>query len=385
MKDELMEALVQIAREKDIPPETLAGIIEHALAKAYGKNFVGQTPDIRVEVDPDFRDLHVFRRYTVVDDEVMDSDEILIDDARRTNPDCQPGGTIEIEIQEPALARIAAQTAKQVVVQQLRELERDRIYAEYSQRVDEVLSGVVQRREYGNVLVNIGKVDGILPPSEQIPREPYRPNDRIKVYLLRVDRDNRGPRITLSRRDPRLIRRLFELEVPEIADGTVVIKAVAREAGARSKIAVFSRDERVDPVGSCVGHRGSRVQAVVNELHDEKIDIIRWSADPAKFIAEALSPAKVTEVRLSPESPQRPNQKPTALVIVPDSQLSLAIGKSGQNVRLAASLTGWHIDIRSESQMARGQAEGTRASRTDAVSADSGAPAASEARTESAE
>lgn len=376
MKDELVEALVQIAREKDIEQEALAAIIEHALVTAYRKTFVGQSPDIRVQVDKDFREVHVYRRYTVVDDEVMDADEILLDDARRTHPDCKPGDTIEIELQEPMLARIAAQTARQVLVQKLKELERDRIYEEYKDRVDEVLAGIVVRREYGNVLVNIGKADAILPPAEQIPREPYRPNDRLKVLILSVDRDNRGARIIVSRRHPHLIRRLFELEVPEIADGVVIIKNVAREPGARSKIAVVSRDERVDPLGSCVGHRGSRVQAVVSELRDEKIDIIRWSPDPAKFIESALSPAKVSSVILNPYPTERSHQNPTALVVVPDSQLSLAIGKSGQNVRLAASLTGWHIDIRAESQMPRGQAPSSQsdASLGDPAGADTSQP-----------
>jgi len=348
VNDELMDALLQIAREKDIPPEALAEIIAHALVTAYKKNFVGQTSDVRVEVSPDFKELHVFRTLTVVDDEVMDADEIHIDDARRTHPECQAGETVELEVREPALARIAAQTAKQVVVQKLKELERDRIFNEYSQRVGEVLTGVVQRREYRHVFVNIGKIDGVLPAEQQVPNEPYRFNDRIKVYVLNVGKSSKGPQVTLSRTTPSLIRRLFELEVPEVADGIVVIKAVAREPGARSKIAVVSRDDKVDPVGSCVGHRGSRVQAVVHELYDEKIDIIRWSPDTAQFIGEALSPAKVSHVVLGSTDPK------TAQVIVPDSQLSLAIGKCGQNVRLAARLTGWRIDIRSESQVSQG-------------------------------
>lgn len=364
MNDELMDALLQIAREKDIPPEALATIIEQALVTAYKKNFAGQTSDVRVQVDPDFKDLHVFRTLTVIDDEVMDADEIHIDDARKTSPDCKAGETIEVEVREPALARIAAQTAKQVVVQKLRELERERIFGEYSQRVGEVLTGVVQRREYRNVLINIGKIDGVLPTDQQVPNEPYRFNDRVKVYLLSVGKTARGPQVTLSRTNPALIRRLFELEVPEVADGIVVIKAVAREPGARSKIAVFSRDDKVDPVGSCVGHRGSRVQAVVNELYDEKIDIIRWSPDTGQFIAEALSPAKVSYVTLGTGEPK------VAQVVVQDNQLSLAIGKCGQNVRLAARLTGWRIDIRSESQVARASAG------TPAVAAPSVDPAA---------
>ncbi len=347
MNDDYLDALQQIAREKDISQEALREMIEQALITAYRKNFVGYPGEIRVRIDPDDNSIRVYRTRTVVDDEVMEADEIHIDEAKLLFPNCEAGDTIETEVNQPALARIAAQTAKQVVVQRLKEAERDRILAEYSQRVGEVITGQVQRREYRNVLINIGKIDGVLPPDQQVPTEPYRMNDRIKVYVTDVRATPRGPQITLSRTSPGLIRRLFELEVPEIADGIVTIKAVARAPGARSKIAVFSRDDKVDPVGSCVGHRGSRVQAVVNELYDEKIDIIRWSPDAAAFVGEALSPAKVTTVQLSEGGK-------AALVIVPDTQLSLAIGKCGQNVRLAARLTGCRIDIRSESQIARG-------------------------------
>lgn len=362
MRDDLTEVMVQIAREKEIPQEVVVGILQQAILTAYRKNFPGQAPDIRVEVDPSLKEFHVYRRYTVVDDEVMDCDEMLLDDARRFDPNCQAGDIVEVELHEPALARIAAQTARQVIVQRIRDWEKERIYAEYSQEVDHVLSGTISRREHGNVIVALNKAEGIMPPGEQVRTEPYRYNERYKVYLLRVDKDSRGPRIIVSRKDTRLVRRLFELEVPEIADGTVIIKGVAREAGSRSKIAVMSRDERVDPLGSCVGHRGSRVQAVVNELRGEKIDIIRWSPDPVKFIAEALSPAKVATVQIQSKGGGPSGQRPTALVIVPDNQLSLAIGKSGQNVRLAASLTGWHIDIRSESQIAQGASASAQAS-----------------------
>lgn len=360
MRNELVETLAQIAREKDVQPEAMAEIIAQALATAYRKNFPGETPDIVVHVDPALKSIRACRRMTVVDDEIMDTDEILLDDARQICPTCQPGDTVEVELQAPVLARIAAQTAKQVLIQRLKELERERIYEEFVHRKGEVLSGQVVRREHGSVLVNVGRADGILPPNEQVRGENYRPNERLKVYLKEVEKDNRGPRIILSRSSTSLIRGLFELEVPEIAEGIVTIKAVARVAGARSKIAVVSKDPRVDPVGSCVGQRGSRVQAVVNELRGEKIDIIRWSPNPAEFIAEALSPAKVSEVRLMPSGTGKTSDKPTALVIVPDSQLSLAIGKAGQNVRLAASLTDWRIDIRSESQMAQGASTETQ-------------------------
>jgi N utilization substance protein A len=345
VNEDFLDAIQQIAREKDISKEALREMIEQALVTAYRKNFIGYPGEIRVHIDPNDNSIHVYRTRTVVDDEVMEADEIHIDEARQIVPGCSAGDTIETEVDQPALARIAAQTAKQVVVQRLREAERDRILAEYSQRVGEVLTGQVTRREYRNIMINIGKIDGVLPPDQQVPTEPYRTNDRLKVYVTDVRATSRGPQITLSRTNPTLIRRLFELEVPEIAEGIVLIKAVAREPGARSKIAVFSRDDKVDPVGSCVGHRGSRVQAVVNELYDEKIDIIRWSPDVAQFVGEALSPAKVSSVQLNAATK-------TALVIVPDTQLSLAIGKCGQNVRLAARLTGCRIDIRSESQIA---------------------------------
>jgi N utilization substance protein A len=349
VNDDFLDALQQIAREKDIAPEALREMVEQALITAYRKNFAGYAGEIRVRIDPADNSIHVYRTRTVVDDEVMEPDEIYLDEARQLYPECDAGDTIETEVNQPALARIAAQTAKQVVVQRLKEAERDRVMAEYTQRVGEVLTGQVQRREYRNILINIGKVDGVLPPEQQVNSEPYRVNDRLKVYVVDVRATSRGPQVTLSRTAPSLIRQLFELEVPEISDGIVLIKAVAREPGARSKIAVFSRDDKVDPVGSCVGHRGSRVQAVVNELYDEKIDIIRWSSDIAQFVAEALSPAKVTSVQLT-------DNGKTAFVIVPDTQLSLAIGKCGQNVRLAARLTGCRIDIRSESQAAKGHA-----------------------------
>jgi N utilization substance protein A len=232
------------------------------------------------------------------------------------------------------------------MMQDFRETERERVFEEYNTRIGEVDTGIVQRREGSSVYVNIGKLEAILPPQEQTPGEPYKFNDRLKVYLLEVRRTGRGPSVVVSRSHPSLIRRLFELEVPEIGDGTVQIKSVAREAGARSKIAVYAEDEKIDPVGACVGHRGGRVQAVVNELFDEKIDIIRWSPNITQFVAESLSPAKVTSVTVNEE-------KKSCYVLVPDNQLSLAIGKSGQNVRLAARLTSWRIDIRSESQAAR--------------------------------
>ena len=348
MNGDFLDALQQIAREKDISPEALLETVESALVTAYKKNFNTHLGEIKVRIDSANATFRVFSQRTVVEEVEDETTEVSLEEARKHDPDLLPGEILELEITPPggAFGRIAAQTAKQVVVQRIREAEREKVFDEFNERVGEVMTGVVQRREFKNILINVGKIEAVLPAQEQVESEPYRFNDRIKVYVLEVRRTPKGPQIIVSRSHPSLIRRLFELEVPEIADGIVTIKSVAREPGARSKIAVFSRDEKVDPVGSCVGHRGSRVQAVVNELYDEKIDIVRWSASNDQFIAEALSPAKAVKVTLNEEAK-------SAFVLVPDNQLSLAIGKSGQNVRLAARLTGWRIDIRSESQVAK--------------------------------
>ncbi len=264
----------------------------------------------------------------------------------------QEGEYLDIEVSPADFGRIAAQTAKQVVAQRIREAERDIIYSEFSSRDGDVVTGVIQRREgrTGTVAIDLGKVEGVLPPSEQSPLDAYRFGERLKVYIVEVKRTTKTPRVLVSRSHPGLLRRLFELEVPELQEGVVEIRAQAREAGARSKVAVWSRQENVDPVGACVGHRGARVQAVVDELRGEKVDIVRWSDDPAKYVASALSPAKVS--RVSVDEATR-----SATVVAPDNQLSLAIGREGQNVRLAARLTGWRIDIRSETQIAQMEAE----------------------------
>jgi N utilization substance protein A len=345
MNGDFIEALRAIEKEKEIPLEVLLDTVESALVSAYKKNFAA-TGDIVVRVETLRSGFKVYCEKTVVDRVQNQHTEISLEEARQIDPNASIGDVIEVEVTPEDFGRIAAQTAKQVVMQRIREAEREHIFEEFSEKVGEVLTGTVQRHEQKNVFINLGKVEALLPPSEQVPTEPYRFNDRIKVYVLEVRRTPKGPQVIVSRTHPSLIRRLFELEVPEIHDGTVIIKSVAREAGSRSKIAVTSTDEKVDPVGACVGHRGSRVQAVVNELYDEKIDIIRWNEDPKKFVAEALSPAKVISVDADEETK-------SAFVVVPDNQLSLAIGKAGQNVRLAARLTGWRIDIRSESQIAR--------------------------------
>jgi N utilization substance protein A len=346
MDGEFLETLQVVAREREISTEALLETLQSALITAFKKHDANTGGEIRIKFNTAKGQIKVLSERTVVAGEPEDDTQISLEDAREIQSNLEVGDTLIQDVTPHTFGRIAAQTARQVMLQKLREADREKVYEEYAERVGEVMTGIVQRREMKSILVNIGKIDAVLPPQEQVPTEPYRFNDRIKVYVLEVRRTPKGPQIIVSRTHPSLIRRLFELEVPEIADGVVTIKAVAREPGARSKIAVHSRDEKVDPVGSCVGHRGTRVQAVVNELYDEKIDIVKWSPDLGQFIAEALSPAKVSRVTLNEE------QK-SAFVIVPDHQLSLAIGKSGQNVRLAARLTGWRIDIRSESQVSR--------------------------------
>lgn len=358
MNSDFLDALRQIEKEKDIPIEVLLSAIETALETAYKKNYAA-TGDIRVRVSSSKGGFQVFCEKDVVEKVVNSHTEISLEDARKHDSDVKAGDSIEIEVTPENFGRIAAQTAKQVVVQRIREAERERVFEEFGERIGEVVTCTVQRREQRNVFVNLGKVEALLPPAEQVPTEPYRFGDRIKVYILDVRRTPKGPQVVVSRTHPSLIRRLFELEVPEIADGIVEIKSVAREPGARTKVAVCSNDERVDAMGACVGHRGTRVQAIVNELYDEKIDIVRWHDEIDKFIAESLSPAKATSVKADMEAK-------TALVIMPDNQLSLAIGKSGQNVRLAARLTGWRIDIRSESQLARAVLSGEDLTEEDA-------------------
>jgi N utilization substance protein A len=277
-------------------------------------------------------------------------EEIALRDALKISPLYTLGDLAEIEVTPKNFGRIAAQAAKQVVIQKIREAERDKIYEEFSNRESEVVTGIVQNTELGNVFIDIGKTEAILPPSEQLEGDSYEPQTRLKVYVLEVKNSPKGAQVFVSRTHPGMIKRLFEAEVPEIYDGTVEIKAVSREAGQRSKIAVWSDNPDVDPVGACVGPRGMRVQAIVNELHGEKIDIVRWSEDPSEFVANALSPARVTQVVVDEE--QR-----IANIVVPDSQLSLAIGKEGQNARLAAKLTSWKIDIKSESQYREGDAD----------------------------
>lgn len=342
MNIEFIQALHDLEKEKGIKVDILLEAIEAALISAYKKNF-GSGHNVRVEILRDTGEIKVLAQRQVVEEVNDPRTEISLAEARAINSNYEIGDIVEKEVTPRDFGRIAAQTAKQVVVQRIREAERNLIYDEFIGRENDIVTGVVQRYEGKNVILDLGRAEAILLPSEQSPGEVYRQGERFKAYILEVRKTNKGPQILVSRTHPGLLKRLFELEVPEIHDGIVEIKGVAREAGARSKIAVHSRDEKVDPVGACVGPKGSRVQAVVQELRGEKIDIIKWSDDPAVFVANSLSPARVLDVTVDEENK-------VSQVIVPDNQLSLAIGKEGQNARLAARITGWKIDIKSESE-----------------------------------
>jgi len=341
MNMEFIEAIHELEKEKGISSEILFEAIEAALISAYRKNYSSQ--NVRIHIDRSSGEIKVFSRKTVTENVTDPRLEISLEDAREINPNYMVGDIVEFEETPREFGRIAAQTAKQVVVQRIREAERGLIYDEYINKEGDIVTGIVQRYDQRNVIVDLGKVEALLPGSEQIPGETFQPFERIKTYVVEVKKTTKGPQILLSRTHPGLVKRLFELEVPEIHDGIVEIKAIAREAGARSKIAVYSKDKNVDPVGACVGPKGSRVQNIVNELKGEKMDIINWSPDPIEFVSNALSPAKVLAVYPKEEEKM-------ALVVVPDYQLSLAIGREGQNARLAAKLTGWKIDIKNESQ-----------------------------------
>lgn len=344
MNNEFLDALRDLEREKGIDMETLLEAIEAALLSAYRKNF-GSSQNARVHIDRETGDFKVYSQRTVVETVEDPRLEISKEEAQKIDPRYEVGDVVESEVTPSNFGRIAAQTAKQVVVQRIREAERNIIYEEFANREGDIVTGIIQRVEQKNVLIELGKAEAILAPAEQIPGEEYVQGSRIKTYIVEVKKTTKGPQIFVSRTHPGLLKRLFELEVPELQEGVVELMAIAREAGQRSKIAVYSRDENVDPVGACVGPKGMRVQAVVNELRGEKIDIIKWDPDPSKYIASSLSPAKVVGVEIWEE-------EKIARVVVPDYQLSLAIGKEGQNARLAAKLTGWKIDIKSESQMA---------------------------------
>ncbi len=340
MSTQILDALTVLEKEKGIARDVIIEAIEAALVSAYKRNF-NQAQNVRVDLNLENGSMRVFARKEVVD-EVFDSRlEISIEEAASINPSYEVGDVVEIEVTPKDFGRIAAQTAKQVVTQRVREAERGIIYSEFVDREEDIMTGIVQRQDSRFIYVALGKIEALLPVSEQMPNETYKPHDRIKVFITKVEKTTKGPQIFVSRTHPGLLKRLFEIEVPEIFDGTVEIKSVAREAGDRSKISVYAENEEVDPVGACVGTKGARVQAIVNELKGEKIDIVQWSEDPVTFVANSLSPAKVLDVQVN-------EAEKSTRVVVPDYQLSLAIGKRGQNARLAAKLTSWKIDIKSE-------------------------------------
>jgi N utilization substance protein A len=349
-KLELLQIADAVAREKGIEVEIVLSAMADAIEKA-AKARYGQENDIRVDIDPKTGETKLLRAVQVVELVENDDTQISLPVAQRDNPEAKIGDEVIDELPPVEFGRIATQAAKQVIVQRVREAERERQYEEFKDRVGEIINGLVKRVEYGNVVMDLGRGEAVVRRDNLIPREVFRPGDRIRAYIQNVRREQRGPQIILSRNDPAFMSKLFMQEVPEIYDGVIEVRAVARDAGSRAKIGVISNDPGIDPVGACVGMRGSRVQAVVNELQGEKVDIIPWSPDPAAFIVNALAPAEVTKVVLD-EDVQRIE------VVVPDEQLSLAIGRRGQNVRLASQLTGWDIDIMTEAQESeRRQAE----------------------------
>ena len=341
MSEEFISALDALTKERNIDRDVLLSAIEAALISAYKRNY--NAGNVSVTIDSVTGNVQVFASKTVREEVENENLDMSLDQARTIDPRFKVGDIVKVEVTPRKFGRIAAQTAKQVVVQRIREAERGTIYNEYVEKENEILTAIVERMEGKQVLVELGRTKGLLDVPQQMPGEEYHVNDRIKVYVLEVLRQQKGPQVLVSRIHPGLVKRLFEIEVPEIRDGIVLIKSIAREAGFRTKMAVTSTDPMVDPVGSCVGPRGMRVENVVAELKDEKIDIIKWSADPQEYIANALNPARVLGVYVS-------EKDKSARVIVPDNQLSLAIGKEGQNARLAAKLTGWRIDIKSQSQ-----------------------------------
>ena len=345
MNKELLEALDILEKEKEISKETLFEAIENSLLTAC-KNHFGKSDNVHVEIDRNTGDFLVYAEKEVVEtaDDVEDSClQISLEDAKKISIKAAVGDVIHVEIKSKEFGRIATQNAKNVILQKIREEERSAIYSQYYEKEKDIVTGVVQRFIGKNISINLGKADAMLLESEQVKGEVFRPNDRIKVYVVEVKSTPKGPRINVSRTHPELVKRLFEAEVTEIRDGIVEIKSIAREAGSRTKIAVWSNNPNVDPVGACVGINGARVNAIVDELHGEKIDIVNWDENPGLLIQNALSPAKIVAVFADPD-------EKTAKVVVPDYQLSLAIGKEGQNARLAARLTGYKIDIKSETQ-----------------------------------
>lgn len=342
MKTEFIDALNEIEKEKGIKKEVILEALEAALISSYKKNF-DSSQNVEVNINKDNGEIHVYALKTVKEEVENEFTEIFITEAKNLDPKVQLEDVLRIEVTPRDFGRIAAQTAKQVVIQRIRDAERDVVYDEFISRENEIINGSIQRISRGNIYVNLGKTEGVIPPSEQIEGEEYKQGDRLKLLVMEVKKTTKGPQIILSRSHPNLVRKLFELEVPEIQTGVVEIYSVSREAGSRTKIAVYSKDENVDPLGACVGFKGSRVKVIVDELKDEKIDIIMYDKDINVFVANSLSPSKVLAVFSN-------DKEKYSVVVVPDYQLSLAIGKEGQNARLAAKLTNWKIDIKSKSQ-----------------------------------
>ena len=340
---ELISAMEELERERGISKEYLLESLEAALVSAYKRDFEADD-NVKVTIDQKTGEIHIYSIKTVVKEYPDPILEISQEDAKKVDKKAKLGDTVEVEIKPKNFGRIAAQTAKQVVVQKIREAERTIVFNQYNDKKGEIVTGIVQKVDDKLVVLDLGKLEGVMPKKEQIATEEYNVNDKIRAYVLSVEKGAKGaPQVIVSRSHPDFVRKLFEFEIPEIYEGLIEIKSVSRDAGSRSKVAVYSKDPNIDPVGSCVGQKGVRIQNIINELHGEKIDVIEWSEDPAQFIAAALLPAQVLAVDVKEE-------EKFAQIIVPDDQLSLAIGKSGQNARLAAKLTNWKIDIKSESQ-----------------------------------
>ena len=353
MNEEFIVALREIVKEKGISADSLFATIDDALVAAYKKHYAAtgsSAQNVRISLNRDNGEIHVYSQKVVVDEVYDDVTEISLEDAKAIKVIYELDDIVEIEVTPKNFGRVAAQLAKQMVVQRIKEAERNIIYNEFIEKEFDIITGTVIRKDKGNVFVDLGRIEAILGPNEQMPGEEYNFNEKLKLYIVEVKNTSKGAQVLVSRTHPGLVKRLFELEVPEIYEGIVEIKSIAREAGSRTKIAVFSHDENIDAMGACVGPRGLRVQNIVNELKNEKIDIIKWSKFPEEYIANALSPSKALEVTIDEENK-------SAKVIVDDNQLSLAIGKEGQNVRLAAKLTGWKIDIKSKSQAENMQSE----------------------------
>ena len=348
MNKEMFEALEELSLEKGINKDYILEAIETALVTAYKRNF-NSSENVKIVIDEEHYTINVYSLKEVVEEVFDPAIEIDLASARNINPKAVMEDIVEVEITPKDFGRISAQTAKQVIVQKLREAEREIVYSEYSDRQGEIVTGLIQKVDKNLVIVDLGRLEGVMTMNEQVPGEIYSVNDRIKAYVLDVTKNAKGvPQMLISRTHPGFVRRLLELEIPEIYEGLIEIKNIVREAGSRTKIAVYSKDPNIDPVGSCVGPRGTRIQNILNELKEEKVDVVEWSEDPVQFIASALSPATVLAVDIDEENM-------SSKVVVPDNQLSLAIGKDGQNARLSAKLTGWKIDIKSETQIKAGE------------------------------